>query len=184
MPAITRLRLPRFRRALDVHFAALSAEDLRQRFCHFIQPQGLAAFLDRLVGDGVDSYGIFNPGLELVAVCQCGGEATGLEVGLSVLPAYRRRGLAAALLARAASHARARGFGALIVHCLAENTPMLALARRIGMVVDVASGEADGRMRLRAGTALDVWAEIAYDQTGIADAVAKAWAGGLKAGAD
>jgi GNAT superfamily N-acetyltransferase len=181
VPAIIRLRLPRFRPALDAHFAGLSAEDLRQRFCHYIRPEGLTDFLDRLVADGVASYGIFDPGLVLVAVCQCGGSVGELEVGLSVLPPYRRKGLAAALLARAASHARARGFGALIVHCLAENTPMQALARRIGMDIGVSSGEADGRLRLRAGTALDVWREIAYDQAGIADAVAKSWTGGIKA---
>jgi GNAT superfamily N-acetyltransferase len=184
VPAITRLHLPGFRSALDAHVAALSPEDLRQRFCHYIQPQGLTRFLDRLVGDGIASYGIFNPGLELVAVCQCGGAAGELEVGLSVLPAYRRKGLAAALLARAASHARSRGFTALIVHCLAENTAILTLARRIGMHIEVSSGEADGRMRLRAATALDVWAEVAYDQAGIADAVAKAWAGGVTAAPD
>jgi hypothetical protein len=35
-----------------------------------------------------------------------------------------------------------------------------------------------------AGSAIDVWAEIAYDQAGIADAVAKAWSGGVKAVSD
>ena len=175
MTAIVRLCLPRHRMELEQHFAALGAEDLRRRFCHTITPEGVARWLDSLIPIGVSSFGIFNPGLELVAVGQFGASGRDLDVGLSVLSDYRRKGLAGALLYRAASFARARALTAVIVHCLADNTPMLSLARRIGMTVEISQGEADGRLALRAGTALDFWNEIAYDQAGIADSVAKSW---------
>lgn len=178
--AIVRLRLPRHRPALAAHFAGLDESDLRQRFCHSIQPQALSEQIDRMNHDGVVSFGIFNPGLDLIALGQFGQSAHEVEVGLSVWPAYRRKGLAAALMYRAASYARARGQKELVVHCLSENLPMLSLARRIGMSVEISHGEADGRLRLKAATALDFWVEMAYDQSGIVDAVTKAWQHAVK----
>jgi GNAT superfamily N-acetyltransferase len=172
---IARLSLPCHRAPLEQHFAALGAEDLRRRFCHAITPEGVAAWLDSLTHTGVSSYGIFNPSLELVAVGQFGASGRDLDVGLSVLPPYRRKGLAAALLYRAASFARTRGLTAIVVHCLADNSPMLLLARRIGMTVEISQGEADGRLQLRAGTALDFWNEIIYDQAGSAELLARRW---------
>jgi GNAT superfamily N-acetyltransferase len=177
MTAIVRLYLPPHRMEVEQHFSALGAENLRQRFCHTIAPECVTKLLDSLDATGVSSYGIFNPGLELVAVGQFGASGRDLDVGLSVLSDYRRKGLAAALLYRAATFARARALTAVTVHCLADNTPMLSLARRIGMTVEISSGEADGRLKLRAGTALDVWKEILYDQAGIADSVVKSWHG-------
>jgi hypothetical protein len=57
--------------------------------------------------------------------------------------------------------------------------PMLSLAHRIGMTVEISSGEADGRLTLRAATALDFWREIADEQESlaksVADSVVKGW---------
>ena len=175
MTTIVRLSLPCDRALLERHFAALGAEDLRRRFCYTISPEGVAAWLDSAALTGVSSYGIFNPALELIAVGQFGASVGELDVGLSVLPPYRRKGLAAALLYRAASFARTRGLRAIVVHCLADNSPMLLLARRIGMTVAISQGEADGRLQLRAGTALDFWNELIYDQAGSAELLARRW---------
>jgi hypothetical protein len=38
----------------------------------------------------------------------------------------------------------------MVIHCLAGNTPMLSLARRLGMTIEMSRGEADGRLKLRA----------------------------------
>jgi GNAT superfamily N-acetyltransferase len=173
--AIVPLYLPRDRLVLETHFAALGVEDLRNRFCGSIRPEIVGQYIERLSATGVPSYGIFNPGHALVAVCQLGQSEHGLEVGLTVLPAYRRQGLAKALLGRCASYARARGSKALIIHCQADNIPMLTLARRIGMHVETSHGDADGRLTLRSGTALDFWTDIAYAQEGIAESVMRIW---------
>ena len=179
MTAIVRLSLPRDRLALEAHFAALGTEDLCNRFCHSIKPEAVTEYLDQWGAAGIPSYGIFNPDRALVAVCQLAQSADELEVGLSVLPSYRRKRLGVALLYRSASYARARGLKALIIHCLARNLPMLSLARRIGMTVEISNGEADGHLTLRAATALDFWREIADNQeslaNSIADAVVKSW---------
>ena len=173
MTAIVRLSLPHDRRALEAHFAALSTDDLANRFCHFIKPEAVSKYLDQWSAARIPSYGIFNPDGALVAVSQLAQSEEDLEVGLSVLPAYRRKGLAMALLFRSASHARARGLKALIIHCLTQNLPMLSLAQRIGMTVEISNGEGDGRLTLRAATALDFWREIADDQESLANSIAK-----------
>jgi GNAT superfamily N-acetyltransferase len=175
VPAIVRLSLPRHRLELDQHFAALTREDLRRRFCHTISLDGVARWLDSHTETGVSSYGIFNSDLDLIAVGQFGAYGGELEVGLSVRSGYRRRGMAAALLFRAASFARVRALTAVMIHCLADNWPMLSLAHRIGMTVQISQGEAAGRLKLRAGTAVDFWNEIAYDELGIVDSMAKSW---------
>jgi GNAT superfamily N-acetyltransferase len=182
---IHRLFLPCDRFALETHFAALGTEDLSNRFCHSVKPESVAKYLDQWSAAGIPSYGIFNPDRSLIAVAQLAQSEEELEVGLSVLPTYRRNGLALALLYRSASYARARGLKALSIHCLANNMPMLSLARRIGMTVEISSGEADGHVTLRAATALDFWRQIADDQESltksIADSVVKSWQLAMKA---
>jgi GNAT superfamily N-acetyltransferase len=182
---IHRLFLPSDRFALETHFAALGTEDLCNRFCHSVKPESVAKYLDQWSAAGIPSYGIFNPDRSLIAVGQLAQSEEELEVGLSVLPTYRRKGLALALLYRSASYARARGLKALSIQCLANNMPMLSLARRIGMTVEISSGEADGHLTLRAATALDFWRQIADDQESltksIADSVVKSWQLAMKA---
>jgi len=179
---ITRLYLPRNREELDAHFAALSAEDLFLRFCSPVSPKYLTGYLDRLEVTGAPLYGIFNFRLELVAVSHFGVPAqpsSDLEVGLSVIETYRRKGLASTLLYRAASYARSRGFKALVFYCVAENTPMLSLARRLGISVAISQDEALGRLKIGAGTILDYWSELSYDQADIVDSAAKRWQSAL-----
>jgi GNAT superfamily N-acetyltransferase len=182
--AIVRLSLPRDRFALEAHFAALGTEDLCNRFCYPVKPEAMAKYLDQWSAAGIPSYGIFNPDRALIAVGQLAQSEKELEVGLSVLPTYRRKGLALALLYRSASYARARGLKALIIHCLTDNIPMLSLARRIGMTIEISNGEADGHLTLRAATAIDFWRQIADDQESlaksIADSVGKSWQLALK----
>ncbi len=148
---IVALHVPRDRQALEAHFAALDSEDLRYRFCGSIKPDGLTHYLDQLVRPDAPSFGIFAD-TALIAVCQLGQSGSELEVGVSVLPAFRRKGLAKALLDYSARHARERGLRTLLIHTLMDNTPMLTLARRLGMRIEMLGGEADGRLRLRADT--------------------------------
>ena len=150
---IVALQIPCDRRALEVHFAALGSEDLRYRFCGSIKPDGITHYVDQLNRPDVSSFGIyFAADITLIAVCQLGQSGGELEVGVSVLPAFRRKGLAKALLEYSARHARERGLRTLLIHTLMDNTPMLTLARRMGMRIEMLDGEADGRLRLRADT--------------------------------
>lgn len=49
----------------------------------------------------------------------------------------------------------------------ARSCPLSALLNT--EVGKISNGEADGRLKLRAGTARDFWKDFAYDQEGIAD---------------
>lgn len=158
LTGIVSLQLPRDRRALEVHFAKLESEDLRFRFCGSIKPAVLEQYLDQLSGPDVASFGIFDAERVLIAVCQIGQAGADLEVGVSVLSAFRRQGFAKALLEHSVSHARVRGLRSLLIHTLMDNTPMLSLARGLGMSVEMLNGEADGRLRLRADTVAEAGA--------------------------
>jgi GNAT superfamily N-acetyltransferase len=173
--AVAPLYFPRDRAALKAHFAALGGDCLRHRFGTTVKRSGVTKFLDQLRLRGIPSYGIFDSSRALVAVCQLAASGSDLEAGLTVLPAVRCQGFGTTLLRRAASYARARGLKALIVHCQADNSRMLSLARRMGMSVHIETGDADGRLTLRTGSILDLWVDIAYDQAGIADLAVKGW---------
>jgi GNAT superfamily N-acetyltransferase len=154
-PVIVPLHPVRDRPALDRHFAALRREDLRYRFGGSTKPAAVSRYLDQWSAASIPSYGIFNTERELVAWCQLGRSGYDLEVGLTVVPAYRRQGFGRALLDRAVSYGRAQGLSRLVVHSLADNAPMLSLARRIGMTVEILLGEADGRLILHAAAAIN-----------------------------
>jgi len=173
-PAIVPLDPARDRRALETHFASLNSEDLRYRFCGTMKPEGVAQFLDQISVTSTPCYGVFNGGLALVAVCQLERSGCNLEVGLTVLSAFRCKGFGKTLLHRSASYARARGLKSLNIHSLGDNTPMLSLARRIGMKVTIHSGAADGHLTLGAGTKKGICRRaVAPDQNTTVSSVTK-----------
>jgi len=175
MTLIAHVQQPRDRPALEAHFAALSPEDLRFRFGYPISPEGLGRYLDGLAATDALAYGVFNPSGELVALGQLGIAGDALEIGLSVLAPYRRQGLGTALMSRAATHARTHNLHSIILLSLAENQPILALARRYGMAVSVSQGEAESHVRLEAATAVDFWREVAFDQAALLQSVTRSW---------
>ena len=173
--AIVPLQFSRDRTAIEAHFAALGPRDLRLRFGETVRPEMLVAYLDSVEARNEPMFGIVNHDLLIVAIGQFSASADGLEVGLSVLPRYRRRGLGTALLDRAATYARARGITILVMHCLSENAPAVAMARRYGMSIVGSGAETDGRLELRAGTSIDRETDAAYDQAGALDFTVKQW---------
>ncbi|WP_410812327.1 GNAT family N-acetyltransferase [Micromonospora sp. 067-2] len=70
-------------------------------------------------------------GEPVVAMANLLGEGDEAEVALLVRDDWQRRGLGSALLRRLARHAERAGYGALVLHVQAENTPMLRALRRL-----------------------------------------------------
>ena len=62
------------------------------------------------------------------------------EFALLVRSDAQRRGIGRALLEKAIGYCRARGRAALIGQIRADNAPMIALARRCGMHIDLPPG--------------------------------------------
>jgi GNAT superfamily N-acetyltransferase len=70
------------------------------------------------------------------------------EFGVSVASSARRRGFGRRLFEHAILHARNRGIGALFIHALSENTPMLKIAKSAGATVCREGSEAEAWLEL------------------------------------
>ena len=141
---LTRFDRPR----LHEHFRRLSAED---RYLRFGLPRDDASLAEYV--DGIDFgrdfvLGIGGPGFSLAAVAHVGLISRIAEVGLSVLPGFRRQNLASLALQRAARHASVRGAVQLWIHFLRENRAILAVARKCGMRIELQGAEGDAYLAL------------------------------------
>lgn len=134
--------------ALEQHFLSLGAEDRRLRFGAALSDFGVRAYAARIDFDADAAFGVFDDHLHLAGAAHLGRARGHAELGVSVLAGQRGRGVGGALLARAHLHARNWGVRALFMHCLTENSAMMHLARKQGMRVVAAAGEADAWLAL------------------------------------
>jgi GNAT superfamily N-acetyltransferase len=136
--------------ALRVHFAALTPDDLRMRFCHSAAPEVLDSYIARILSDGTVSFGVFDGSLALAGTAQLAVNGGVAELGVSVLEQHRHAGIGSALVEHAADYARLHHARIITLHCLAENLPIIRLARHAGMAVTFDRGEADAFLFLAA----------------------------------
>ena len=152
------------RPALEAHFLALGVEDRRLRFGVPPSDSALRAYLARIDFERDAAFGIFDDDLSLAGAAHVARDgARHAELGVSVLPGHRGRGLGGALLARAHLHARNWGVRALFMHCLSENGAMMRLAHRQGMRIVAERGEADAWLELPPPDAASYFGEV-FDQ--------------------
>lgn len=136
------------------HFLSLPPEDRHLRFGSPTSDAVIARYVEQLDFDRDALFGIFNDALELSGIAHLAylpvtdEKIRAAEFGVSVLPGERHRGLGAALLKRAAIHARNTQLNTLFVHCLANNKAMMHLAQKIGMQVEFSYGDADAYLTL------------------------------------
>jgi RimJ/RimL family protein N-acetyltransferase len=102
------------------------------------------------------------------------------ELGLSVLPAHRGRGIGGALFERAAAHARNRFIPRLFMHCLKENAPIMRLARRFSMDIVTDLGDADAHLALPPASPASITGELIRDRFALYDYALKAHVAGWK----
>lgn len=168
------------RPALEPHFLALDGEDRRLRFGASLNDDAVRAYVERIDFDRDAVFGVYDDALRLVGAAHVARGNGQAELGVSVLPANRGRGIGGALLARA--HLRARNWGvrALFMHCLTENAAMMHLARRQRMQIVVDSGEADAWLRLAPADASSHFGEVFAQRVALFDYALKqgrAWLG-------
>jgi hypothetical protein len=154
------------RRGLLRHFLSLGIEDRHLRFGSAIPDAGIEAYVARLDFDRDGLFAVQDEALEPVAVVHVAITGDGAELGLSVLPAVRGRGLGYLLLQRAVTFLRNRGIARVFVHCLSENGAMMHLARKSGMRIVQAGAETDAGLELEPATASSFMDEWADDQKG------------------
>jgi GNAT superfamily N-acetyltransferase len=157
------------RAALEPHFLALDREDRRLRFGAPLNGDAVRAYVARIDFERDTAFGVFDDALHLVGAAHVARSGAHAELGVSVLPGHRGRGIGGALLARA--HLRARNWGvrALFMHCLAENGAMMHLARKQGMEIGVDSGEADAWLRLSPADAASHFGEVFAQRVALFD---------------
>jgi len=140
----------RHRPRILAHLLALPDQDRYLRFGCAVSDMQVARYTDLIDFTQDEVFGIFNRRLELIAQAHLaavpGGEQA--EFGVSVLQGARGRGYGSRLFEHAVLHARNRSVDTLIVHALAENTPMLRIVRRAGAIIDREGGDALARLRL------------------------------------
>lgn len=169
------------RDALHKHFAGLAHHDLRMRFGRSPDPAWLRLYVDG-IDFGRDAVLGVREGATLVGVAHVALFEGAAELGLSVLPAWRRRGIASSLFDRGALHARNRGVVELFIHCLSENQAMRRIARNAGMRVLVEGVDTDAWIELPPPTPFTLGQELVARQLTLVDLALQApW---RKAGAE
>jgi GNAT superfamily N-acetyltransferase len=162
--------VPRLERAkYAAHLRQLGAEDRRLRFGLAIADPTIEDYVARIDFDRDALFGVFDDALQLAGAAHLARGDDLAELGVSVLPAHRGRGMGSALLARAHLHARNWGIGALFMHCLTENGAMLHLARKQGMRLVIEGGEADARLALPPANAASFAQAVLDERVGLFD---------------
>jgi len=162
------------------HFLALEADDRHLRFGSPTSDAIIERYVANLNFNRDALFGVFNDALDLVGIAHlayvpsANDGTRSAEFGVSVLHDDRHRGLGAALLARAAVHARNTHIDTLFVHCLAKNKAMMHLAHKLGMRVEFAYGDADAYLILPPANAQSILHEASQEHMADLDYALKA----------
>lgn len=133
---------------LLAHLSALGSEDRRLRFTHALTDSGLSWYVDNIDLKNDIVFIVTDINLVIVGaahLARCDGHA---QLGLSVLPDSRGRGIGSALLERCIARTRNWGMRVMFMNCLVENAAMMRLARKQGLKIAVSGAEAEAFVRL------------------------------------
>lgn len=154
---------------LEAHFLSLSSEDQHLRFGTSLSKDAIADYVARIdfVRDAV--FGVYDDELAIAGVAHLARNPDAAELGLSVAPGFRGKGIGSALFRRAHEHARNHLIHALFMHCLAENETMMHIARKAGMKIVIHPGEAQAFLDLPPWSPSTIARELIEDQAALCD---------------
>jgi len=118
---------------LLAHFLALPATDRVLRFGTALGACVIAAYVERIDFRQDTIFGVHDRRLALAGAMHVALRDHEAELGVSVLPVYRRRGIAGALFRRAFEHARNRSVQRLSLQWLSSNAAIARIAARFGV---------------------------------------------------
>jgi len=162
------------REAVLRHLRALDADDRYLRFGHTASDATLADYVAALdfahdgilaVGAGTSSRGV------LIGLAHVALHPPQAEFGLSVLPAWRRRGLGRRLFVAAMACAAGEGLAALT--CMTGNASVLNMARELGFSVRLGAGEPCATIALSGAPADERRARETWNERGALSARAE-----------
>ncbi len=162
------------RAALETHFLELPAEDRRLRFGSSLSPEGITAYVDGIDFDRDAVFVVHDDRLALIGAAHVAFGDDHAELGLSVLPAHRGRGVGSALFERAAEHVRNRFIPRLFMHCLKENAAIMHIAQRFGMQIVTEAGDADAHLELPPASPTSITGEFMTERFALYDYALKA----------
>lgn len=152
------------------HLLALIDEDRLLRFGMLASDTAINDYVDSLnfVRDSV--FAVFDDKLAILGMAHLAYHEKSLkgtvtaEFGVSVSRGGRGLGIGTSLFKRASIHSRNTQVDVLYVHCLSSNAAMMHIARKAGMSVEFAYGEADAYLRLPPGDTHTLAAEALQEK--------------------
>ena len=164
---------PLSRAALIAHFLRLTSEDFRLRFGRSMTPDAMREYVAAIDFDRDAAFGAFDDDLRLAGVAHVGRTEDGAELGVSVVPDSRGKGIGSALFERAHGYARNQGLRQLFMHCLTENKAMMHIARKAGMNIVTEAGESDAHLELPPADVGTIARELLQERVALYDIALK-----------
>jgi GNAT superfamily N-acetyltransferase len=159
---------------LLAHFLALDEDDRLLRFGQ-ITPDHVIENYVRAIDFSRDTvFGVFDSHLHLTGVGHLAylpaeNDKRTAEFGVSVLESARGQGIGSKLFERAAIRSRNTHVSTLYIHCLARNSTMMHIAKKAGMKIEYAYGEADAYLTLLPADQSSIITEMLQEQAAVFD---------------
>lgn len=173
----------RHRKRLLRHFLGLAPSDRLLRFGSQLPDELVERYVTGLDFERDVLFGVFDPAFRLVGVGHLAFASSAnkdiwkrnttkeqvAEFGVSVSASARRHGVGSRLFKRAAIHCRNADIDTLYMHCLASNATMMHIARKAGMEIRRAWGEADAYLQLPPASPSSMLQEAMDEQMAVFD---------------
>jgi RimJ/RimL family protein N-acetyltransferase len=166
------------RERLLTHFLALDENDRLLRFGQIVPDRVIENYVANIDFSRDTVFGVFDDRLNLVGVGHLAylpaeGDKRTAEFGVSVLESARGRGVGSRLFGRAAIRSRNTHVSMLYMHCLSRNSTMMHIAKKSGMKIEYAYGEADAYLSLPPADQSSIIAEMLQEQAAVFDYAVK-----------
>lgn len=154
---------------LERHFLALGEEDRLLRFGQAVSDDVILRYVKSIDFSRDAVFGVFDDNLALVGVAHVAHLPVSengrvAEFGVSVLESARGKGIGSRMFERAVINCRNKHLDTLYMHCLSRNARMMRIAKKAGMKINYAYGEADGYLSLPPADSQSVLAEMMQEQ--------------------
>jgi len=151
--------------SLVAHFFALPMRDRCLRFGAALAPEIIAAYVAGIDFGRDAVLGFHDDRLALAGVAHLAFVDDLAEVGLSVLPAHRGRGVGSALFKRAVALARSHCIPRLFMQFLSGNVPIMRIARKFGMAIVAGGRDVNAYLELQPAYRAETWCTLRIDHS-------------------
>jgi len=166
------------RERLLKHFLALDEDDRLLRFGQLVPDRVIENYVANIDFSCDTVFGVFDEQLNVVGVGHLAylpaeGDKRTAEFGVSVLESARGKGVGSRLFERAAIRSRNTHVSMLYMHCLSRNSTMMHIAKKSGMKIEYAYGEADAYLSLTPADQGSILTEMLQEQAAVFDYAVK-----------